>query len=262
MFKPTTYLLSNSTLPILLRNLHPEFSKYVGGDQGFIQIAQILIEQLVLHTEFTNEVTPLSLDHSLWNSPPLHEYSPQQLISRLFPRSEPCSLKNYFSIEKGVSESAIREIIVGRPSHRDQSLPSKAKPFLKAQPNMIKLPAPFTCIRRNQAAMDILAPALYFWEELGLGPSHGEKDIHAICICPAIDSARQGAGIFLNMVGSAYQSCKLGSHNLAPDTIGCCDGIMPVPIEDGSFVNVMDQLNQICERLGTNLHLRQFLWLT
>lgn len=262
MFKPNTDLSYNSVLSTLLRNLQPNFPKYNGSDRRFIQVAQIVVEQLVLHTEFTSELSCLSLDYSQWNGPILHEYSSQETMSQLCPRSERCNLKNYFSIEKGVSESVIREIALGRPSQRDQPPNPKPKTLPKVQSDVIKLPAPFTRIQRNQIPMELLAPALYFWEELGLGPSHGEKDVLAICICPAIDSALQGAVIFLDMLGSAYQSCKLGSHKIAPDSIGCCNGMLPASIGDGSFINVMDQLNEICEKLGTNLHPRRLSRLT
>lgn len=262
MFKPNTDLSYNSVLSTLLRNLQPDFPKYNGSDRSFIQVAQIVVEQLVLHTEFKSELSCLSLDYSQWNGPILHEYSSQETMSQICPRGERCNLKNYFSIEKGVSESVIREITLGRPSQRDQPPHPKPKTLPKVQSEVTKLPAPFTRIQRNQIPMELLAPALYFWEELGLGPSHGEKDVLAICICPAIDSALQGAVIFLDMLGSAYQSCKLGSHKIAPDSTGCCNGILPASIGDGGFTNVMGQLNEICEKLGTNLHLRRLSRLT
>lgn len=254
MLNLSTGLFDDSSLSIILQDLRPKNLRYSRSDRPFIQIAQLLVEQLVLQTEFTTVLSDLSLGRSLRMDSTIQGCSTQEMISRLFPKNEQCSLINYIAIEKGLSDSANRDIAAGRPSQRDQPLPSKPKLLLKAQPNIIKLPAPFTCIRRNQTPMDILAPALYFWEELGLGPSHGDKDVVAICVCPAIDSIQQGAETFLSMLGSAYQSCKLGDHTLAPDSLGYSKGIVPVPITDSSFDGMINQFHQVSEKLGTVVH--------
>lgn len=245
--------VDDSSLSTILWNLQPRSSKYIGNGRNFIQVAQLLVDQLVLQTEFTTEGSQFSLDHSSWWNPTSSDGSTHEAILLLFPETKKCSLKDFVSIEGGIFENPVHEVIAGRQSQRDQHLSSRARPPLKAQPNVVKLPAPYTCIHRNHIPTEVLAPALHFWEELGLGPFHGDKDIIAVCICPAISSVQQGVGVFLNMLGSTYQSCKLGSHSPAPDNAGYSNGIVPVAMGDGSLVNMMDKFIQACESIGKAL---------
>lgn len=254
IFAPSTGSIFKSSIAAWSRKLHPMPSKYSGNDRKFIQVAQILAEQVILQTDFTTnppEATKPFYNRLLWEKTDTDEDLLRDTMGRLFPQSEICSLKQYADIGKGATEST-QGVSIGR-LQKEHSFKPKTRPSPKAQPNLFQLEAPYTCIRRNQTSMDVLPSALLFWEELGLGPSHGEKNIVTLCMCPEIDYVQQGAKTFLGMLGSAYQSCKLGSHTQFPDTTGYSDGIVPVYINDGSFVSFIKELDRVCEKLGKRL---------
>lgn len=80
-------------------------------------------------------------------------------------------------------------------------------------PEFFTLPPPFVCIRRGQETYQMLPPALDFWEPLSLGPPHGPKHVKAFCVLPANDALRDCVVSFLDDLGSAYESCRLGRHH-------------------------------------------------
>jgi mediator of RNA polymerase II transcription subunit 13 len=81
--------------------------------------------------------------------------------------------------------------------------------------NPFLLPPPQLEVRRSDTKLTILPPAVNFWENLGLGPAQGVKDINAVCVYPNIDGAAINAGIFLDQMRSVYESSRFGNHNRA-----------------------------------------------
>jgi mediator of RNA polymerase II transcription subunit 13 len=110
--------------------------------------------------------------------------------------------------------------------------------------------------------MDVLPPAIPFWETFGLQPTNGEKNIVALCIHP--HNAAEGASAFLERLGLAYSSCNLGAHTRRGKSKKFDDGLVSwnaVASEDANYQSVMQILKTLCEGLGSYnfLHIRPFV---
>ena len=93
-----------------------------------------------------------------------------------------------------------------RPMPRG-SIPDPSRPT-----NPFSLPPPQLEVRRSDSILSILPSAINFWENLGLGPSKGNKDVCAIGVHPNFEGMAANASAFLDQMRSAYESFRLGSH--------------------------------------------------
>lgn len=67
-------------------------------------------------------------------------------------------------------------------------------------------------VQRSETKLSIQPSAIHFWENLGLSPSQGSKDISAVCVYPNFDGVAESASTFLEQMRSTYESSRLGSH--------------------------------------------------
>ena len=232
--------------------LRQQASKYLSSDREFMQIAHLVMEQLALQyrrVSATSESVEDSEIQTAWDIPSFIEDLVVESVSRFFPQSEQLSF-DHFANMGGTSKHLDRENTTARPTPKEPNVAVKSKSSSKVRTNIVKLPPPYIRVRRNQKSIDILSTALHFWEELGLEPAHGAKNALGVCICPASDAARKGAETFLDMVGSSYQSCKLGIHSRASGSDGNLNGLFLVPCSDGSHDDKLEQLEKSCELLG------------
>lgn len=124
----------------------------------------------------------------------------------------------------------------------------KAEPGNKSQSHNIALPIqlsdhPFTLIKRIDTSMDILPSALSFWEELGLQPASGSKDILGVCIAPNLSNSKhlwKPIRTFLEMMTDAYQACNLGTHEILKHKDGEYD-----PALTGGYGRIGSALSQL-----------------
>ncbi|EEP76301.1 predicted protein [Uncinocarpus reesii 1704] len=77
--------------------------------------------------------------------------------------------------------------------------------------SLSKLDSPHIRIHRGKYDLEVLAPAVFFWESFGLEPTQGQKDIVAFCIHP--ESAVESADAFLDRFGLLYSSANFGQHS-------------------------------------------------
>jgi mediator of RNA polymerase II transcription subunit 13, fungi type len=96
--------------------------------------------------------------------------------------------------------------------------------------NPFPIPPPQLEVRRSDSKLSILPPAINFWENLGLSPCKGAKDINAVCIYPNIDGVAASANTLLEQMRSVYESFRLGSHDrvVSKDLV---DGLMSFPFD-------------------------------
>lgn len=104
--------------------------------------------------------------------------------------------------------------------------------------------------------MEISTPALHFWEELGLAPVSGSKNVTAFCVYPDHDAMRLSVSTFLDTLGISYQSCKLGLHVRGSGLQHFQQGLVPVPIKDSSPSQILQSITSVCELLGKHFGLR------
>ena len=220
-------------------------------NRTFMQVAQILVEQLVLQTEPSSENSRFS--EAIDYQAPCRERNQDQIalrdtILRFFPQSEQCTLAQYVNAGR---ENFELPSTVFRQSQKEKGILSTPKGAGISRNSLTKLQAPYTCVRRNQTMMDLLAPALHFWEELGLGPAHECKDVTALYIFSASNNIQRGVQMFSKMMGNTYQGCKLGTHEEASGVSGYLGGLVPVSMHGDYSVGGIDkELQKSCEKLG------------
>lgn len=96
--------------------------------------------------------------------------------------------------------------------------------------NPFPIPPPQLEVRRSDTKLSVLPAAITFWENLGLGPSNGPKDVSAVCVYPNFDGVAANADIFLDQMRSVYECSRLGSHDRLV-TKDLTDGLMPFIVE-------------------------------
>ena len=92
---------------------------------------------------------------------------------------------------------------------------------------LLRLSEPEFCVQRMETKLDMLPAALRLWEDLGLEPRCGGKDVKAIGMpfCRQ-DHLNEPIAKFVSQMRDTYIACNLGLHdNLGGDS----------PLEDASF---------------------------
>ena len=229
---------------------------YTGHDENFIRVAQIMADQLTVYSmiktsdrPFTSiEATP-SFKYTQYDDPL------GSIVPALFPQSEICTLESWASTgetHRGViapAKALIRPMQRRVDSFRgsaDQT-PSSASIFKLDPPNMRVL--------RGDALMELSATGLQFWEELGLSPCLGPKNITGYCVYPQTEMIHRGVTSFMDLMSMTYQSLRLGSHRWGHEVMNeFSRGFVSVPVITDSMIVSPVSIAIACERLGTLLH--------
>lgn len=229
-------------------------------DSDYIQLAQILADQLASRDITWAPTFASSDNHKLLSK----RYTTSgegpfgDIIATLFRNSEQCDLKTYAEIGcHTLEEPAIAKPVV-RPEQRRPTLPSHGSLRANIQHGIFKMQVPYVRVQRTAKSMEVLPSAYTFWEILGLGPCHGPKDISAYCIYMSSDGIQRSVDTFLDMLGSVYDGCRLGTHKRGKNSNGPRDGLVPVKTkfegQDGATRPVPEDFIQavesVCEDLG------------
>ena len=212
-----------------------EIAMMVGNDQDFIWIAQLVADQAAFRPDTPNSgvTNIIALQRDLNDS----------LNECCFSRenySKQCTLKEFLEVDVQNHSSMARD---------QKPLPPLRAPPMPSQ-SLFKLQAPYASVQRTGTAMDIAASALPFWEELSLGPCHDNKNITAYCIFPDKPKMEDNVITFLGMIRGAYQSCKLGLHNLGSNPARRASGLIPVPMEFDGRQKAAPETRQAFEAFG------------
>ena len=250
---PTGFTSASDQILPKIPNSKPEYLVYEGNDKIFIQIAQILVDQIVWAPEVVPEpplmaVTGCQLSENSTRGgfdDPL-----PQILSKIFPCYKRCDLKSYAILHgPGLNFHDYSNSIVDSAAKHANMVRNEqnAKSFRN---NVFKLEPPYTCISRAEKSIEVTSSALVFWEELGLGPAYSTKDVSAFCMFPAHEYIKNGAITFLSMMSSAYHSCKLGIHDhgsLHPEQD---EGLVPVVVNGLGVKDFLEEICRTCEKLG------------
>ncbi len=253
MFPSDLDSVLTGSLSVFLSKLKPESPKYHGNDREFMLVAQSVVEQLTLGTDSLPEIArSLDIPYCQPSGGEIKtiEDPLQPIIEHLFPRTQNWNLHQLATIGIEPPDGMDKDSVLSRPSLKESVLMPKPPHSPKRPTGSFCLPTPYTRVRRNQKPIDILGSALHFWEELGLEPAHGAKNILALYIYPAIYSIREGLEAFAAMIGSSYQNCKLGNHVSISNLVGYPKGLVPVLSGNCSVPETAAQLNSLCEKLG------------
>ncbi|KAL4979060.1 mediator complex subunit 13 C-terminal-domain-containing protein [Aspergillus desertorum] len=207
-----------------------------------VQIAQLLVDQ----------VTQSSLDHKidgkfsvscLDNQPSRF----RELLegSQYLSGFERLDLNSFVSLQ----EQNIQDFL-----SPDANLAPRQNPQRKdtGKGSITRLSPPHLRVRRGKDFLEILPPAISFWETFDLEPAYGPKDVTAYCIHP--QPATRAADVFLERLGLLYSSCNLGGHSRGEQSHTTKRGLVEWDIKSlkkPSYQTAMQQLKLICEGLGS-----------
>ncbi|KAI1132817.1 mediator complex subunit 13 C-terminal-domain-containing protein, partial [Nemania abortiva] len=125
-----------------------------------------------------------------------------------------------------------------RPPGSDQIKPS----------NLFQIPSPRFEMRRYDSRLSVLPSSISFWESLGLSPTHGAKDISALCLFPNQEGISDSMLVFTDRLRSTYESLKLGSFSRLSTTSADKDGLFPFDLDRD-----VASLDRSGSRLGPSL---------
>ena len=111
------------------------------------------------------------------------------------------------------------------------------------------IPSPQLEVRRSDSKLTVHPSAINFWDNLGLSPSKGNKDVSAVCVHPSYDGVAENAIIFLDQMHSLYESSRLGSHDKI-DTKDLPNGLIPFTVDPAPQINKAHQLSTLKETMG------------
>lgn len=160
-----------------------------------------------------------------------------EVVKAVLPRSENLYVEQCTALKTPLNHSPLR---IGR--QHSYILPSGK--VVTAPGSRFRMEMPRFRANRGTRTLDLSLHALSFWEELGLSPSRGQKNVTAFFLCPATDGMRRGAGLFMDAIGSTYASLRLGSHSSGSAAVkGHHNGVVALPLskEDDSG---------ICDKFG------------
>ena len=226
--------------------------RYQGSDQSFIQLAQIIAEQLTVlpggSGSLLNEAKGDPIEFSTLRYRCLEDPL-RHVLPRIFHRSEQCSLDAYLSIEEYPPGPAQVAKSASKPSSRKHDIFRGGQDPDKSTKDVFLIPPSNILVQRGNDLMEVSPTALSFWEQLGLEPSAGPKDVRVLCIYPESQMMRRSVEAFLENIGGTYQSMRLGNHNRR-SVIDFADGLVPVYLDGSTIEETAGSLEDICERLG------------
>ena len=119
---------------------------------------------------------------------------------------------------------------------------------------MHQMPATLLRLRRYNSLLELSPSSLAFWEELGLAPASGSKNLHVYCVYPESEKSRELIDNFLTIMTVVYESSKLGAHARGSDFNRYKDGIIPLQVttKDEASYKITD-LQETFDSLGREL---------
>lgn len=202
---------------------------------NYIQLAQVLVDQ-VTQSSFSHKLDGFS--HLAAIEHPKHSMHGLVMDEGVFGEASRLTMEDLINTPGAEP---------GQSTHQKQINPSQRN---DTHESVTKIPPPHIRIRRGNAFVEVLPPAIAFWETFGLEPAKGKKNIISYCIHP--HDAAEGADAFLERMGLVYSSCNLGKHSRGSSTQTFSDGLVSwnADSENTSYEMIMKAIRSICEVLG------------
>lgn len=123
--------------------------------------------------------------------------------------------------------------LLGQPSRlQPRPIPGRDPNSEQFRANALyPIPGPHLEVRRSDTKLSVLPSATTFWESLGLAPSPGGKDIHALCVFPGWKGMADHVDTFLRRMKSVYESLKLGTFCNMVLSGDSADGLLPFEVD-------------------------------
>ncbi|KAI0155195.1 hypothetical protein GGR57DRAFT_464535 [Xylariaceae sp. FL1272] len=233
----------------------PPWIQYSLPDDQFIMAAQLL----------TDQVTASTLPFSTLNQSPHSNLDRRRHLSntaRNSIRELQQGLPSCFQVSAGCIFRSLVDIqdvpLLGQPSRFQPRAPGSDQ---MRPSNLFNIPPPRFEIRRYENKLSVLPSAVSFWESLGLSPTHGSKDINALCLFPDYDGLSDNILVFMDKIRSTYESLKLGSFNRLSSPPASENGLFAFEVErdnvsfgkSTSFLgsSLRDCASKVCKVLST-----------
>ena len=171
------------------------------------------------------------------------------VVSAILPSSRRCDLLDCVKVGQPPKAKSL-----SKASSTASSRDSASRDWYQdhGQPGLAKLlPTPDFRVCRGDATIDLAPSALQFWEELGLSPRLGEKDVLTVCCCEDLPDAVRGATMLLENLSHTYRSLKLGSLQVGDSKLGeFASGLVLLRPSIASDTAQDPDIEGICARLG------------
>ncbi|KAI1353810.1 mediator complex subunit 13 C-terminal-domain-containing protein [Xylaria sp. FL0043] len=204
----------------------PAWVQYSLPDDQFIMAAQILTDQITASTLLSNVVAEHPLQSGLDRRRHLSNVARNSMkeLQQGFPA--------YFQPTTGYQLRSFIELqdvpLLGQPT-RLQPRPTGSDHIKPS--NIFQVPSPRFEMRRYESRLSVLPSSISFWESLGLSPTHGAKDISALCLFPNHEGVSDSVLTFTDRLRSTYESFKLGSFSRLSTASDDEDGLFPFEVE-------------------------------
>ena len=222
-------------------------AEILGSEKTFVQVAQMVADQAISSHSFLQDSTP-HVPHQVPNRTTELYQDVHHVLddwsSRSGKSNKQCTFKDFVELDED-SANAIHQ--------KAQKLPHPVRASSAAAQLITKFQSSFACVQRSGTSIDIGSSALRFWEELSLAPFHGSKDVKAFCVYPDGLDIEEEVTTFLSMVKVAYQSCKLGAHDIGSDLAARSNGLFTIPMGSGKVRGASSEMNRACENMGLRL---------
>ncbi|KAL9087732.1 MAG: hypothetical protein Q9165_006499 [Trypethelium subeluteriae] len=177
----------------------------------------------------------------------------RDVLRKLFPTSRECDLQNLSSIQEAVPDSQATKTAQRPVLQRKQT--EGPGPYSNS---FFRIPPPYVKIQRSDRVLQILPPAVHFWDTLGLAPFSGPKDLLAYCIYPSNLRTKGEILQFFDCLASTYENRKLGSHKMAENEANPDLCLFPYELDsDASFVDSAQTIQSTCSAAGKSLAARK-----
>ena len=218
----------------------PDLSPALSQKDDQLRVAQLLVGQ----------VTQSSLNHNLDGRISLSDFESDSFSPVTFLQEgdfivgvERLDMRGYVALHESVADF----VAAGEPVPLEAS---SANDIGKG--SISRLDPPHLRLRRGKSYLELLPPAISFWETFGLEPAGQTKDVSAFCIHPR--NTLEAVDAFLERLALLYSNCGFGEHTRGstPEIFerGCGSWNVDLFSTSG-YAPVLQTLSAMCQNLGT-----------
>ncbi|EWC46908.1 hypothetical protein DRE_03920 [Drechslerella stenobrocha 248] len=119
--------------------------------------------------------------------------------------------------------------------------------------SLFKIGPPHVHVHRNatitNSPVELLPPALHFWDTFGFAPHSGPKDLLLACAFPSDIGLANAAKVYMDGISSTYENCRLGEI-LYVKTTQITDGLNGISLRGQDKASSLDEkvlLRKFCD---------------
>ncbi|KAL7271102.1 mediator of RNA polymerase II transcription subunit 13 [Rhizina undulata] len=228
------------------------------GDGEWLAVSKILSEQVLM-----GGIHPEDMRENAYNDDSQEGFVLRRRRNKDHAVFED-SIRSFLGSPKKLSLEAYASILDAEPvdnnvrrpiaqSRRVGMKPSSALEESKTAESIFKILPPHIHVHRAETALDILPPALHYWETFGLGPCSGGKNFISFCLYPGTKALENAADAVLDRIAAAYEAGRYGQQ-IRGKLEGVENGLYPISLHNNiptleagtrSFIDTMTMFGQV-----------------